>query len=215
MESFIYQFGLCMCPYGSYLDAAAGACKSTCALDKYRNTFQRTCAGCSALCKTCLTRTFCTSCILDSMVADLEGECVCRDSLAFNGTHCVSPSAGCPDYHYLDATKLQCKACIAHCIKCNSGSTCVLCEHNWTPTSNSQSCICRTGMFYSPLLNQCVQQYTCPYFTNQDGSCTQSAACPSGTFPNTLAKICENCPKNCLQCTSLTSCQTCAANMRF
>lgn len=211
-------------------------CVLTCDPTFYPNPVNRVCTACPTNCYSCLSATFCLSCvpgfeILNNLCAVSNGcsanlykyysVCLptCPPGTYNKGGYCVPI---CPA-----GSRLNGFGCYSTCPALSTPEACVtVCPPGFS--LNGQNCFlntrsCSQGQYFNALSNSCQNcQFPCKTCTgspvtcdscqtgyNLNGtSCSRSSSCPPGQYGSFSG--CLPCPEKCGTCLDVSTCSTCA-----
>ena len=141
------------------------------------------CKACPTGCKTCVSTTYCTSCLTANFVLDSTTKlCTCtKGPINTAKTDCIA----CANGTFFNTTSKVCVNCVAGCTTCSNTTSCSLCANNYQFIGGK--CICN-----GPL--------------DSKGWCTP---CASNEFYS--SGVCKPCAGNCTTCTTVSgSCTACS-----
>lgn len=217
------------CLKGYFLYSVGGTCVQTCPPGFFGEESLSLCQPCNSLCSTCVgsngANYYCLSCPANTFLYDYTCYSPCPNSLYGYQGVCIST---CPTTTYPDTSTFKCLSCVANCLECIDGVSCLICSTGAYMHLNVCYVTCPTNFYGSNSTQLCLTCHssclTCNGpFSDNCLSCAPSAAaliggicyatCPS----NTYSSVCLSCHSSCLTCSGplSTNCITCSSPYFF
>ena len=176
----------------------------------YLNSNNGTCGACPTLCASCSAANTCDVCPTGCKYYGTTNQC-CDPVINCQASHCaicayndMDQCANCNISYFLNGTTGRCQSCPTFCQKCQSETSCD---------------VCQDGLSFYSKLNRCgdpqkdCKVENCGYC--YDLNFSMCATCKPGYYVNNHYGNCSSCPEKCLSCANSTSCMLCAYNLTY
>ena len=178
---------------------------------KYYATSLGTCTSCISPCLTCISSTYCLTC-LDSSLMALNGKC--------------TVTCGAGYYSMINNQSLVCSACSFGCLTCSKvANNCISCTKYLSNSTCTSAC---PDGFYgdslSPLCLACNSPCLLCFSSSRCKSCKSGfylyndvclTSCPSGFYQSDYANLCLACVHPCRSCSKNNTCLSCVTGYFF
>jgi hypothetical protein len=175
--------------------------------------------SCSTGC--CACQAFCNSCLINSSNI-LECISCASNFYIFTDISSIICVASCPEEYYKGSSSpLKCQRCLANCLTCTNGFSCINCNTGYFLKGNI--CVQNCGLgYYANIFSSTCDACSSGCISCSSIGCSQCnsstyilekvcvASCGSGYYANSSTRICDKCPNNCYSCSYISGVLTCS-----